>query len=51
MEKHLDAAPQGKLEKCGQCQSFQEYKCQLGYAVNANSKPCRQGTLRSRPRP
>lgn len=40
-----------KFEKCAQCQHFGKKYCILGYATTANSKPCHQGTLRSRQNP
>jgi hypothetical protein len=40
-----------KIERCGQCLSFEKSSCKLGYPVNAKSKPCRSGTFRKRQLP
>jgi hypothetical protein len=36
------------IKECQFCQNWKYCECQLGYHVKSTSKPCRQGTARTR---
>jgi hypothetical protein len=35
-----------RITRCDHCIHYKHRKCSLGYHVQSNSKPCRQGTTR-----